>query len=142
MLKLFNQHVDWKSFKSVIYFLVFNSYTYGSLVYILLLLISSINVFFTSLINVVTLAYAMSLWIRKKKKKLKIFLLVISIGNFLTFETMVVADAEVLFWEHILHVLFYFIGYSYFICSTLNVREINQLSIIDLKHNIYNKNKP
>ena len=142
MLKILKQHVDLKSLKSVIYFLVFNSYTYGSLIYILLLLIASINVFFTCIINVATLVYAMSLWIRKKKKKLKIFLLVISIGNFITFETMVVADAEVLFWEHILHVLFYLIGYGYFICSTINVKEINQLSIIDLKHNIYSKNKP
>ena len=74
-------------------------------IYIILLLISSVNVYFTIVVNLITFLFAFKLW--KNKRKFNMYTLLISIGNFITFEIFVTSYAKILFWEHILHITLY-----------------------------------
>lgn len=114
--------------------ILFNAYSFYLLIYVVLILISSLSVYLTCLVNIVVFCYVFLVPYSSTSNKFKIYLLLSSIGNFITFELMVAAYAELLPWEHILHVLFYLMTYYYFFFSLTNTEQI-----FDFKMNAYIK---
>jgi hypothetical protein len=87
---------------------------YDLSIYIILLLISSTNVYFTIIVNTITFVFVFSLKMRQNKRKFTMYTLLISIGNFITFEIFVTSYAKILFWEHILHITFYLLVFWFY----------------------------
>lgn len=110
------------------------AYSIVLIFYLILLLLSSVTVYLTAMINSLVFLYVFLVLFRHKPNKLKRFLILSSIGNLLTFEAMVASYAELLVWEHILHVLFYVIAYYYCFHSTFKLDEsIRRKPFFDFK---------
>lgn len=126
--------LDLKNFLTINRPLLFNAYSIYLLIYFILLLVSSLSVYLTCLVNIIVFCYVFLIPYSSKTNKFKIYLLLSSIGNFITFEVTVASYAELLPWEHILHVLFYIMAFYYFFFSLSNTEQV-----FDFKMNSYIK---
>jgi len=90
------------------------------LIYLFLLLVTCQSVYLAIFINCFLFSYVLLFWFRYKSNKFKRYVLYGSIGNFIVFELMVASYAELLVWEHILHIAFYLMTYFYYLKSIYN----------------------
>ncbi len=109
----------YQSLFSKIQYFFFNFYSFCLLVYVILLILSSLSFFSTIFINTMIFTYGFSLWLRNRTSKFKNLILVSFVGNFLVFELMVASYAELLVWEHVLHIVFYIIAFYYYFFTKL-----------------------
>lgn len=119
-----------------------NVHTANLFLYIKLLCFSGLSVYLTFLVNIFLFLYVFLVLYRNKPSKFKSYLIISSIGNFLTFEVTVARYAELLHWEHILLIFFYIMTYYYCFLSTLTENDSNRTRpFFDFKSITYVKTK-
>jgi hypothetical protein len=106
-------------FKSL-FFRVNTSYLF---LYLFLLFLTSQSVYLTISVNILVFSYVLLFWFRYKPNKFKRYLFFSSVGNLTFFELMVASYAELLVWEHVLHILLYVITYYYYFHSIYTSNE-------------------
>ncbi|CAF0712517.1 unnamed protein product [Brachionus calyciflorus] len=95
------------------------------ILYIGLLLVSSLTNVITLLVNSLLLFYFISMNSKKKIVDMNLFLIIFGYGNFVTFQILVTAYAELLPWEELLHFVFYFISCYYYLKFSTNENDTN-----------------
>lgn len=86
-------------------------------IYILLLLLGSLNIIVTMGICILTIINSLIYLANKSKiRSLYSYIFYTSLGNFLTYHMLVESYAETLPWETGVHVAFYFTSYFYYFC--------------------------
>ncbi len=110
-------------------------------IYTGLLLVSSLSLYITLILNLGIFVYSIKLVRNGDLRNFIIYVISMSIGNVLTFHIMVAAYAELLPWEVVLNIVFYLVSlYYYYYLFWRNDANKSQ-GIFDFKQSNYIQNK-
>ena len=121
---------------------LFNAHSLNVLLYITLIIFSSLSVYLAVIVNICLFLYIFLRLYTQIPEQFLNYLVISSIGNFITFEVTVQSYAELLIWEHILHIFFYVLAYFFFFLSISKSNNSNRVRpFFDFKSNALVKYK-